>query len=566
MSTISPIVIANVSSVEKTRSALTGLLVENGYLVREGKNGVEALSLAEENPHLIVLDINLDDINGYEVCRRIKSNPSTYFNMVLFVSDGCRESSCRVKGLEVGAVGCLQADSDTSELLATIKSLVRIRKMDEKVRQSSLQWRATFDAINEGVSLLDEYGNVVRCNRAMADLLGLTFIDIIGKPYEHLILNSLGEITLPSFEQLKHTKNREISEFSLNAGWYSASADPVVDDEDNLSGAVYIVTDLTDRKNIELDLINERAKAESSEQQYRLLTQALPQLVWTATRHGQLDYFNQRWFDYTGLSQQESVSGGWQNVVHEDDLQTCLIRWHKALESGDVFEYECRLKRKDGTYRWYLNRAVPLYDNEQRIVKWIGTSTDIEEQKRLQDALRFVAEVSEILSASLDYHATLAGVARLSVPKMADWCLVDVLEEAGSIRRIAIEHSDPESVSRAWKRKGVYSPDPSSSSKLGKVLRTGIPEIIPEITEEILNQVTSEPEYLNELRELHLKSCMVVPLVARGRILGAITFITADSGRYYTSARMNFSPLFLTSYVLRLRLCLAGPRCCLLAC
>lgn len=144
-----------------------------------------------------------------------------------------------------------------------------------------------------------------------------------------------------------------------------------------------------------------RASAEASEQRYRFLAEFMPQIVWTARPDGYLDYYNQRWFEYTGFSEEESFAEeGWKQVLHPDDVELCVNRWDEAVRTGESYNIEYRFKRaSDGTYRWHLGRAVPQYDGERNIVKWFGTGTDIDDQKRAQ------AEIQQ-LNATLERRVT----------------------------------------------------------------------------------------------------------------------------------------------------------------
>ena len=122
----------------------------------------------------------------------------------------------------------------------------------------------------------------------------------------------------------------------------------------------------------------------ASERRYRTLAQAVPHIVWTARPDGAVDYFNQRWFEYTGRSV-EQASGSWLGILHPDDLARCRASWGNAMRSGEMFQAECRLRRaSDGTFRWHLCRAVPERSPSGQILSWVGTFTDIEGQKRAQ--------------------------------------------------------------------------------------------------------------------------------------------------------------------------------------
>jgi PAS domain S-box-containing protein len=163
------------------------------------------------------------------------------------------------------------------------------------------------------------------------------------------------------------------------------------------------------------------------------------------------------------------------------------------------------------------------------------------ERKRAAEALRFLSEASAELTSSLDYRATLARVARLAVPQLADWCAVDVREEDGSTHRLAVEHEDPEKVAWAHELQQRYPPDAHAPRGVPEVLRSGRSEFYPEVTGEMLVAAARDPEHLRLMRRMSFTSAMVVPLVARGRTLGAITLVSAESGRRYDRADLELA-------------------------
>jgi PAS domain S-box-containing protein len=119
-------------------------------------------------------------------------------------------------------------------------------------------------------------------------------------------------------------------------------------------------------------------------QDVRLLVDTIPTLAWSAQADGSVDFFNQRWLDYTGLSAEEARDWGWTVSLHPDDLNRLADYWRSVLASGKPGEIEGRLRRFDGVYRWFLFRATPSFDSDGRVVKWFGTNTDIEDRKRAE--------------------------------------------------------------------------------------------------------------------------------------------------------------------------------------
>jgi PAS domain S-box-containing protein len=177
-----------------------------------------------------------------------------------------------------------------------------------------------------------------------------------------------------------------------------------------------------------------------------------------------------------------------------------------------------------------------------RIALAINQSALREAERAAQDRLEFLAEASALLASSLEYEETLTRVAHLAVPRVADWCTVDMLAADGAIQRLAVAHVDPDKVRWAWEITERVPIDPDAAVGVPRVLRTLEPELTPEITPELLDEALADlPELREPLRELGLRSSMIVPLVARGRAFGAITFIAAESGKTYDETDLAFA-------------------------
>jgi PAS domain S-box-containing protein len=165
-----------------------------------------------------------------------------------------------------------------------------------------------------------------------------------------------------------------------------------------------------------------------------------------------------------------------------------------------------------------------------------GIMRDITDRKRVEESLRFIVQASEMLALSLDYEATLANVARLAVPQLADWCVVHMVGEDGKSHQLAAAHADETKLELLRELNRRYPMGLNTTHSYPLVIETGQPELIPEISDSMLADVARDEEHLKLLRALGLKSTLCVPLTARGRTLGAITFATAESGRVYDSS------------------------------
>lgn len=178
----------------------------------------------------------------------------------------------------------------------------------------------------------------------------------------------------------------------------------------------------------------------------------------------------------------------------------------------------------------------------------ISSSELYEEQSRMRSEAEsaerrahFLAEASRLLASTLDYQQTLARVAQLVVPDLADWCAVDMKGEEGAIIRLAVAHADPSKVEWANELQERYPVDMNALQGVPNVLRTGESELYPNIPDEMLAAAAVDEEHLRIMREIGFTSAMVVPLSVHGRTLGAITFVTAESGRRYEAADLVFA-------------------------
>jgi PAS domain S-box-containing protein len=191
--------------------------------------------------------------------------------------------------------------------------------------------------------------------------------------------------------------------------WANVIITALFDEAGQLIGFAKVTRDLTERRQAEeqrLRLIREQADrqmAEEGERRYRVLAETIPQIVWTARPDGTLDYWNRRWFDYTGLTPGPTEGWAWEYALHPDDVARCRDLWEGAIAAGEAHEIQFRLRRGlDGAYRWHLGRALPVRGADGRIDRWFGTCTDIDDQKRAEQALRQAKETAEAASRSKD--------------------------------------------------------------------------------------------------------------------------------------------------------------------
>jgi len=313
-------------------------------------------------------------------------------------------------------------------------------------------------------------------------------------------------------------------------------------------GAFYVI-DLSDRRRAEEALAR-------SEEQRRVAMAAAQVGTWRWELDGDRETRDATLNALLGLEPVESTQpvSDFLARVHPDDRSRVAAARRAAVAAGAGYDLDLRVTHADGRVRWLRDRGEVVRDEEGVALYMTGACSDLTERKtaeeergRLLEAERearavaeaaerqaaFLAEAGRVLSSSLDYETTLAALADLVVPEFADWCAIDVMDDDGTARRLVIAHRDPAKVEAAWTLHERFPQDPDTVAGIGGVLRTGEPQLVPEVSAEYTARVARDEEHQELLRGLALRSLMILPLAARDRTLGVISFGTAESGRRY---------------------------------
>ncbi len=233
-------------------------------------------------------------------------------------------------------------------------------------------------------------------------------------------------------------------------------------------------------------------------------------------------------------------------LVREDERNveylSAFIQSGYKLENAESHERD-----KDGRDKYFLNNLVGIIQDGMLVRAW-GTQRDITMTRQADEILRrsewqqrFLSTASGILSSSLDAKKILTTLAQITVPDFADWCGIDLVESDGSINRLAIVHTDPQKVEWGFELSQKYPAYPDIKGGVGAVIKTGKPELIPFISDDILRAYAVDEEHYTVLTKLEFKSILIVPLIAYGNTLGAMSFIYAESGRNYTAPDLIFA-------------------------
>jgi PAS domain S-box-containing protein len=289
------------------------------------------------------------------------------------------------------------------------------RNIMEKLRDSEERFRLMIDEAPIGMALVSLDGRFTRVNRVLCDTVGYS--------PEELTRRTFRDITHPDdlatdVALAAKLAKGEIPRYQLQKRYVRKDGTTVdimlsvsVRRDQGGKPLYYIaqIEDITERKRTEEEL-------KTREQDFRSLAESMPQIVWATTAEGSNIYFNQQWVQYTGLTLKESYGEGWIIPFHPEDRQRAWDAWQRATKHRDTYSLECRLRRADGVYRWWLIRGVPLLGADGKIQKWFGTCTDIEQIKLVEQNLKeSEAKFSGIVSISADAIISIDDQQRITI-------------------------------------------------------------------------------------------------------------------------------------------------------
>jgi PAS domain S-box-containing protein len=443
------------------------------------------------------------------------------------------------------------------------------------------------------------------------------------------------------------------------------------------------------------------------DQSFRALLSSMPQIVFISNNEGETLFLNQKWYEYTGNQPDDIKFESWKRVIHPDDVEALLLGWDQVQNNQQTWTQEYRLRRHDGVYQWHLGRSVPDFDEKGRVIRWIGTVTDIETQKKAEKALleinenleqkvlqrtkeliqansfldtvienipnmifvkeaenlkfvrfnrageeligvsrkqligkndfdlfpesealafqekdraviagqvmvdipeepittksgqrilhtkklpvydsngvprylmgiseditekikieeerlqfiedqiekkesqktterfRFLSEASALLGSTLDYEVLLKNLTQLTVPAIADWCSIDLLQPDRKLKQIMVAHQNPEKIKWARKLRAKYPPKEQVSTGPMHVIRTGKSELVVESDRASMESISVDREHLDEIQSLGLRSIIYAPIRSRGQVVGVLSlYTTAESMRTYSQADLHLA-------------------------
>jgi PAS domain S-box-containing protein len=400
---------------------------------------------------------------------------------------------------------------------------------------------AILDRIEAGVTVQDERGSLLYVNAAAARMAGLASaaemlaastnglmrhyemiderghpLDVDDLPARRLLAGGDAPPLTVGFRDLASGEER----------WSIVQAAELGRDGDGGRLIVNTFQDLTSQ-------VRAGRASEAAEHQFRDLTDSAPMLVWMADLDRQRTFVNAGWLAYTGRTMADELGDGWLSAVAPTDQARCAAVLAEAFAARRPFEMEYRLRRQDGGYRWILDIGAPHFDPDGQFVGFIGSAVDIEDRRRAADLTRLIADASVRLDETLELGETVAAAAKLAIPELADWCLIDLLESDGSFRRLAAVATDPQV-------QAILDPiielptDPASGRTGARVARTLRPALVEDMTDAAtLRKETGGNETLAAIiRATGARSAIVAPLVGRGTLLGMMFFVVGPERTY----------------------------------
>jgi PAS domain S-box-containing protein len=385
------------------------------------------------------------------------------------------------------------------------------------------------------VVVLDRAGRVVLFNRACEQLTGYRAAEVVGRPLWDLLLTpedaaqarvlveGLGAGAFPgSHESAWLTRAGERRQVAWTSSIVRSDAGDVrvvVEIGGEVVGAGAVGQDAR-------ALVGEqgaRHAAEAAADRLEHILESIADGFFATDPQWRLTYVNREAERFLALGREEVLGRTLWDVV-------------PALRRT-IFEDECRTALRDGvarefdayyppSQRWFGCRLYPAAGGLSVFFE------DVTRRKRAQQSQRFLAEAGDILSSSLDYQTTLQAVARLAVEGVAEICIVDVVERDGTVRRLELAHADPEKEELAAELRS-FPLDRASPHLVFRVLETGKPELVPLVPESYLHDISQNDRHLELLRALDIHSHMIVPMIARGRTIGVITFVRRTGARPY---------------------------------
>jgi PAS domain S-box-containing protein len=412
---------------------------------------------------------------------------------------------------------------------AVLRDITVSMHTEEALRQANENLQALIEASPLAILAVDPDDRIEIWNSAAEQILGWTEVEVLGKPnpiipedkreeYEHAVgLGRQGEaVTGLETERVRKDGSRLA---------VSLSTAPMRGPFGEFRGLVAILEDVTRRR-----------EAEDTRRRLTAILEATPDVVMIADPEGHLLYLNRAGRELLGLHGEDEIRGRIITDFHPAWAAAQLLREAipTAIREGS-WSGETMLRTPSGRKIPVLKVLIAHRGDSGEVEYLSSVLRDITERKRIEETEKFIGEASRTLSGSLECRELLKQVSEFIVPRLADYCIIDLIDESGTVHRETLRHSDPER-QELIDRLRRFPPRDARGLGVPHVLRSREPDLIPEVTEAWLRAISQSEEHLEILHTLAPRSVLIVPLWARGRVIGAITCAYTESGRHYSEA------------------------------
>jgi PAS domain S-box-containing protein len=374
-----PPLVLVVNRDEAKRQTIAHTLRAAGYTINEASSGAEAVRLAKEGPSLIVLDVRLPDIDEAEVRHRLKTHPTTAAIPILRIASPPAAGDGGPGG-DDDADALLTDASESAVLLGTIRSLLRMRRAEESAQAAARAWQATFDAISDGVFLLDRTGRVIRCNLALAELVGEPSTSLIGRPATELHGRLPAEVP---FSECLATRARAITEVAVDTRIFRLTADPVLGTEGDLAGAVGILSDVTARRQAE-------AARRTADEQFRVLVASVVDYaIFRTDPAGRVTSWNEGVRRVLGFREAEFIGFDCRRLFVPEDVTAGVPEREMTQAAARGSASDDRwMVRKDWSRFFASGTTSAVRDDNGELLGFTKVMRDVTDQKRAEVAMR----------------------------------------------------------------------------------------------------------------------------------------------------------------------------------
>jgi PAS domain S-box-containing protein len=445
----------------------------------------------------------------------------------------------------------------TDAIGVLIGEFIESLRSAEAVRLSEARKSAVFASSLDAVITIDHRGRVAEFNPAAEEIFGHSAEDAIGAELAELVIPpSLRERHRAALRRVVETGEstllgQRVELIGMRADGTEFPVELAINAIKGTDPPVFTGTirDITHRRSAEREreeLLHleqlARVDATQARDQLEAILRGIADAVTAQAPDGRLLFANDAAVELLGYESSEAlIAAPLTEIMSRFELLDESGRpfpveelpGRRALAEGVGSEVVVRFRvRATGEERWSAVKSTPIADRAGTVAMAINVIEDITSHKRAELAQRFLSDSSGVLGSSLDMAEVLRHVASLAVPDVADWCAVDLLAD-GTIDRVAIAHQDQAMVAMAEELSSRYPPDPRSETGVPAVLRSGSSELYPEIPDELLRSATQDEEQYRLIQQIGMRSAMIVPMVARGRSVGALTFVSGPSGRRF---------------------------------